>query len=836
MFGKTSFSGGQQEEQHPTSFSDGSQLKEGFSATCSGGLEIPATSTSNTGETAAVTNSITFGQSHFHLLMLGLPHLGILLLDSATNTQEATGNFGNHSGFGSTTNTFNQQQQQQQQQLLASNQSTGTTNHQFATTPDMNLTDQMTWYFQSITAMPCYKYYSFEELRLQDYQQHQKPPTTSGTGFDTVTGGFDPVPAPDFVPTSEIDPNYGSSVNFQTITSMPHYLHLSVEELRLRDYMDNRKPPATSSTTCYGAAQPSLPFGQPASGFAPTNQQPPSTQFGAGNRTSFGGATKQIRSVFDQQQQQTNSDFGQQPITAFGQQSTTTFDQQPVPNAFSNRQLNNTANTFSFANAATTSKAFQGYGGFGQANQQQQQQQQQPTVCNCGRTSIGADSATSGFGRANTSSTNFSGFGGTTSGFGQTQYAATGFGVAPQTSTGYGSFGGNSSGANVVFGQTQTPQMGFNGGFSGSRPSTGQASSFFSTPQLQHHQQSTTGFGGFGTSAQSPTTVTISFDLELDSVMHGQELNVTATINGVPHSNNRIFYTGTLQQQHQQQQHTFVSAKPVSQGAPHKSISESRARTAKQRSYQTTTLHSGTCTSHSTDQQLNFNNMNTNNVITDAESTQGDQEYNAVSAFRDGSDAFSADYRARATTTTGTISPTSQQQQQRESDHESYTDTANESSIANTAETDIEVAIDEGYYCIPSLDTLRRKTPEELKQVEGFVVGRHGVGKVTFDEPVNICDVELNDILGSIVVLDHKRVTIYPENCNSPTMGDGLNVPATVELKNCYTYDKVTKQPIRDPSHPRFALFLEKLRCRQGTTFVNYVAATGSWVFKANRF
>lgn len=68
----------------------------------------------------------------------------------------------------------------------------GTAVADFAPTQDRDVASGTNNFFQTITAMPQYKNYSVEELRLQDYSQNRKTAGAAGaatTGFGTPAAG-----------------------------------------------------------------------------------------------------------------------------------------------------------------------------------------------------------------------------------------------------------------------------------------------------------------------------------------------------------------------------------------------------------------------------------------------------------------------------------------------------------------------------------------------------------------------------------------------------------------------------------------------------------------------
>lgn len=179
--------------------------------------------------------------------------------------------------------------------------------------------------YQSITAMPAYKAFSFEELRVQDYAAGRK--TAAGTGFGATTGfgGAAATPATTVGAFGQPAPTTGAF----------------------------GQPAATGAfgqtTTTTGA------FGQPQQ-----QQQPATTGFGGfgqtNTNTTGGGLFGQT-----QQQQPATGAFGQPATTnAFGG---TTFgqpqqqQQQPATGLFGN-----TATTGAFGAAAAPKPAFGGFG------------------------------------------------------------------------------------------------------------------------------------------------------------------------------------------------------------------------------------------------------------------------------------------------------------------------------------------------------------------------------------------------------------------------------------------------------------------------------------------
>ncbi|KAG0171314.1 hypothetical protein DFQ28_007384, partial [Apophysomyces sp. BC1034] len=146
------------------------------------------------------------------------------------------------------------------------------------------------------------------------------------------------------------------------------------------------------------------------------------------------------------------------------------------------------------------------------------------------------------------------------------------------------------------------------------------------------------------------------------------------------------------------------------------------------------------------------------------------------------------------------------------------------------------VAMKNGYYCLPMLESLEAMTVDELSHVEEFVVGRSGCGEIRFEVPVDLSNINIHKIMGIIVVLEEQSICVYPDQKYKPAQYQGLNVPATILLECCFLLDPEVKTPITDPQHPEVGLFVEKLRAHPEYAFVDYIAVTGDWVFRMSHF
>ncbi|KAJ2806520.1 hypothetical protein H4R20_001657 [Coemansia guatemalensis] len=139
------------------------------------------------------------------------------------------------------------------------------------------------------------------------------------------------------------------------------------------------------------------------------------------------------------------------------------------------------------------------------------------------------------------------------------------------------------------------------------------------------------------------------------------------------------------------------------------------------------------------------------------------------------------------------------------------------------------------YWMRPPLEDLRAMTTQQLHAVRNFTVGRNGVGQVSFGRPVDLTTVgSLGAIAGGVVLFSDRVCTVYPDESNKPARGQGLNVPATISLHNCWPVDRATGEPIEHMDDPRVRKHIRRLRRIEETEFVDFVA--GTWIFRVKHF
>lgn len=140
------------------------------------------------------------------------------------------------------------------------------------------------------------------------------------------------------------------------------------------------------------------------------------------------------------------------------------------------------------------------------------------------------------------------------------------------------------------------------------------------------------------------------------------------------------------------------------------------------------------------------------------------------------------------------------------------------------------------YWMKPSRAELREMTREQLKHVVGFTVGRKKCGQVTFDEPVDLTTIDLDQIFGGIVEITVRSITVYPDDAQKPPLGKGLNVPSTLRIENSWPRARDKKSPFPITSGPLFEKHIDRLKKVHNTEFIAYEKDTGTWVFRVPHF
>ena len=134
-----------------------------------------------------------------------------------------------------------------------------------------------------------------------------------------------------------------------------------------------------------------------------------------------------------------------------------------------------------------------------------------------------------------------------------------------------------------------------------------------------------------------------------------------------------------------------------------------------------------------------------------------------------------------------------------------------------------------GYYTEPSLDELSKYTENELKHVEGFVVGNQN-GRIHFLGPTDVTGLDL-DVL---VEINEKFAEVYPEALfpteeSKPPVGTKLNKPSEIALYNCFFEAK-------DKTDAEIIEILKKKAAKNGSELVSYDKVGGVYTIKVPHF
>ncbi|KAF8978977.1 hypothetical protein BGZ46_005960 [Entomortierella lignicola] len=724
-------------------------------------------------------------------------------------------------------------------------------------------------HYQSITAMPHYRGFSFEELRLQDYQQGRKFPG-QGAGFGgTSTFGQQQQPA-------------ATGFGAQSSTGFG----------------------SNNATTGIGG------FGSGTTGFGGT------TNAGFGSTPAF-GSTAPTSTGFGAQAATPTTGFGATP-SAFGAQPATGFGATSGTSGFG------TAGGFGAATAAKPATGFGGFGatptsqpatGFGANTGGFGATASTPSLfggAGAGTTPFGATapSASTGFGGFGSTQTSAApastglGFGTTAGGFGAAKPATTslfgatatsapaapafgGFGATSSGGTG-GLFGG-ASGGSSLFPATSTASSSLFGGsgataapaFGASNASTGlfgmnkpattgslfapAASTGFGTTSAfgaGGAAQPTSMFGGAGTTGNAFGTSTLGSGFLGGSInTAAAQPAMVASVNGNIYGDNPLFQRDTTTPASKSQPAVLSRSEPAQKLPAHiPSIRFNPRHTQiRLRPTSTATFSSNVAggdlpagrksllllegitddSSFSSDEytprrSVKKLQLKPRGQEVDQPTFQPHQVQRTGVTFNPSLESAAVDSLSRAhssleRSTSTSSKPSDGQAQSGSNRHETLT-AATLSADNNKLEGE--------YWMTPSLEELRKMSRTELQHVQDFKVGLPGYGSVSFLEPVDLSTVpSLSSICGHIVLFQPRICIVYPDEHNKPPRGQGMNVPALISLENCWPVDKSTREPVKfEKSSPQYAQHLKRLKRQPETTFIEFNTDDGTWTFRVEHF
>ncbi|KDE79125.1 nuclear pore complex [Aspergillus oryzae 100-8] len=682
----------------------------------------------------------------------------------------------------------------------------------------------------------------------------------SGTAFQQAVPPSDGTGSTPFSAFTEKDGNTSVTNHYQSISFMQPYNKYSFEELRLGDYQQGRR-------FGNGSGQAGA-FGTSAFGGSGFGQQQQSTGFGS-TSSPFGGTSAP---AFGQTQTQTTGGFGSTPsnplfgsnkpaTSLFGGGATSTGTSQP--SLFGGA----TATSGGFGSTANTGTGFGagGSGGLFGNNNNNQQQQQNKSLFGGGGTSTGTGFG--GFGQQNTStSTPFGGTAATSSPFGGgQQQQQTGGSQQSSTPSLFGG-GGATTGGSSLFGQNnQQPSTG--GSLFGGPWSIGDAACFIYQAKTTHPiavykitpsaanrlvtPPKRQGYGFSYSTYGSPSSSTGTPSGLGNSLLGG---SLRGSVNGGlgRASFSKSFSTSNLRKTFDPETDSILSPGALSSGSSR--------------------LSSGNLKRLTIDRSLR------NDLFSRPASTP-------AAAITNGEDSAQPTDKAKKkvsfestsdTTTGGEIVPVQSQTSEPTPEELGFLRSIRKSNTVNglngikengtrpemesvrdkdlpaVPEGSEQTTVTDGqsrlafvpsgdpqpgeYWMKPSRAELNKMGRDQLKHVVGFTVGRQHCGQVTFDEPVDLTNVDLDQIFGGLVDIGVRKITVYPDEAIKPPRGKGLNVPSILRIENSWPRGRDKKSPSPLTSGPLFEKHVDRLRKVHNTDFIDYETETGTWVFKVPHY
>lgn len=138
------------------------------------------------------------------------------------------------------------------------------------------------------------------------------------------------------------------------------------------------------------------------------------------------------------------------------------------------------------------------------------------------------------------------------------------------------------------------------------------------------------------------------------------------------------------------------------------------------------------------------------------------------------------------------------------------------------------------YWMQPPKEDLQNMNRMQRQKIADFTVGRDQVGYITFKVPVDLSNIDLEEICGNIIQLEPRSATVYPVSAKKPPVGKGLNVPARISLEHSWPRGGRDRRSTTDPK--RLNKHVERLKRIENTTFESYDKDSGIWVFSVEHF
>ncbi|KAI1866858.1 uncharacterized protein JN550_007405 [Neoarthrinium moseri] len=149
--------------------------------------------------------------------------------------------------------------------------------------------------------------------------------------------------------------------------------------------------------------------------------------------------------------------------------------------------------------------------------------------------------------------------------------------------------------------------------------------------------------------------------------------------------------------------------------------------------------------------------------------------------------------------------------------------------VSNSSVSAADKALGE-YWMKPSKEEIQSMNRVQRSKVQDFTVGRSNSGWVKFKVPVDLTNIDLDNLYETIVALDVRSCTVYPVQAKKPPVGKGLNVPSLINLENSWP------RALKRGKAPAMKKHIERLKRIENTHFENYNEETGEWTFSVDHF
>ncbi|CAF2347697.1 unnamed protein product [Rotaria sp. Silwood2] len=144
------------------------------------------------------------------------------------------------------------------------------------------------------------------------------------------------------------------------------------------------------------------------------------------------------------------------------------------------------------------------------------------------------------------------------------------------------------------------------------------------------------------------------------------------------------------------------------------------------------------------------------------------------------------------------------------------------------------------YYTKPTIDELRHYFNEKGQCfVQEFTVGREHYGSVTFQgSKINLAGLDLNQL----IEIGRRQITVYPDDNNKPAEGEELNCQAIISLIGVYPSARSISnsgEEVTDPDRlieMKYENYLRGITQKFHGQFLDYDVYTGTWTFKVEHF